>query len=752
MKARGRVLCDFQEASTDEERLRFIISRGLIRNISWLNFYIQNCKKLHCKSVEKSKCYREQGNTYFQQKKYEESLHYYIKAIIHAPGIEAKTEDLSLAYANMSASLYHLMKYQACLANITAAMESGYPDRLHHKLLLRQTQCLLYLKQIEDANTSVQVAKQHAGKMKSTDKKKADIFLQEISSVERKLANAVDNKSNNDTYEMKKTKLPDLSYGRNQLVTQATSGLRMEQTREKGRHLVAARDLKAGDTLIVEKPFAAVLLPDHYDSHCHHCFGQLDLLVIPCVRCSQVRYCSKECQNSSWTSYHQFECFYMDLLHSVGIAHLSIRIILVAGLEFLVEFKRKLQSLENNTVRIKGVSEDGTYRHGYLTVYDLMPHSKHLVIEDLFQYSLTACLLLNILQVSDWFNSHTKMSSDPCNNTSSGECSDKSDKKHMSGDVGDVSEQEQYVGGLLLRHIQQLVCNGHAITELQVTQATDLSLVETKSQVRVATAIYPTASLMNHSCDPSIIASFDRDSLVVRAVRDVKDGMEIYNCYGPHHKRMSGPDRRQILKDQYFFDCQCSACLMDDGQNVMYMVFKCPKCENALIEEQTNVVCSECGYHGNTLSYKEKTGIAKDLFLQAVQRLEANNIKGAIDTAQRCHKIRNGILHRNHRELTETKDFLARCYAVTGDFEKSCRYLKESVSSIKTVYGALSIEYANELQKYAEVLVSAGHMETALAITNEALPVFKVHYGTSHTSVAELDELRFHLQKSLIIS
>ena len=72
----------------------------------------------------------------------------------------------------------------------------------------------------------------------------------------------------------------------------------------------------------------------------------------------------------------------------------------------------------------------------------------------------------------------------------------------------DRNEIEMYVGGLLLRHIQQLVCNAHAITEVQVTPtaAGEITPVEETSQVRVATAIYPTASLMNHSCDPTIIS------------------------------------------------------------------------------------------------------------------------------------------------------------------------------------------------------------------------------------------------------
>lgn len=71
------------------------------------------------------------------------------------------------------------------------------------------------------------------------------------------------------------------------------------------------------------------------------------------------------------------------------------------------------------------------------------------------------------------------------------------------------SEQPQstsaiYIGTLLLRHIQQLICNAHAITLVEAVAGDDNSLVSSQNQVKLATAIYPTASLMNHSCKPNI--------------------------------------------------------------------------------------------------------------------------------------------------------------------------------------------------------------------------------------------------------
>jgi hypothetical protein len=63
-----------------------------------------------------------------------------------------------------------------------------------------------------------------------------------------------------------------------------------------------------------------------------------------------------------------------------------------------------------------------------------------------------------------------------------------------------------FVGGLILRHIAQLVCNGHAITKLDKTfPEVENQEVLTERQVRIASAVYPSASMMNHSCDPNII-------------------------------------------------------------------------------------------------------------------------------------------------------------------------------------------------------------------------------------------------------
>lgn len=64
-----------------------------------------------------------------------------------------------------------------------------------------------------------------------------------------------------------------------------------------------------------------------------------------------------------------------------------------------------------------------------------------------------------------------------------------------------------YVSSILLRNMLQLICNGHAITK-QSDSSSDTDDIDSEYECRVATAIYPAASMMNHSCDPNIMNRF----------------------------------------------------------------------------------------------------------------------------------------------------------------------------------------------------------------------------------------------------
>ena len=63
--------------------------------------------------------------------------------------------ELSLAFANRSACLYHNKNYEKCLQDIKLALNYRYPKNLEYKLLQRKGQCLTKLKRFNEAEEAL---------------------------------------------------------------------------------------------------------------------------------------------------------------------------------------------------------------------------------------------------------------------------------------------------------------------------------------------------------------------------------------------------------------------------------------------------------------------------------------------------------------------------------------------------------------------------------------------------------------------
>lgn len=147
------------------------------------------------------------------------------------------------------------------------------------------------------------------------------------------------------------------------------------------------------------------------------------------------------------------------------------------------------------------------------------------------------------------------------------------------------SDWDMFVGALILRHMGQLVSNGHAIIDFRqnifTTESLKLMLLKKqanggglhlllKSQ-RVFTGIFPRISMLNHSCSPNIRNKFEGKSLTIYAADDVPEGEEIFNCYGPNFKLMSYQERQDSLRLQYNFNCKCIKCSDKNDEFVSFV-------------------------------------------------------------------------------------------------------------------------------------------------------------------------------------
>lgn len=579
----------------------------------------------HQKYWEKAHEFRVEGNDLFKKKLYADALHFYTKAILSAPLPENESqhpEELSLAFGNRSATYFYLKEWEKCLHDIEQALEHDFPSDLRSKLLSRREMCVKELEKGSSIN------------------KRVSAFW----------GDGVD-------------------FSRNSKIPNASASLEVKVSDEKGRYVVANDDIKVGEILFMEKPYASVLLPSFYESYCHHCSATLSgLPVMPCKQCNQVSYCSKQCVDESWMAYHKFECGYLDLLHEIGIAHLSFRTVLVTGIEKACLICKELESTNE-----KRAPEDSNYECNYASVLKLLDHSDDFNFEDLFKYTLTSLLLLIIA----------------------------SDKLKL---ISRSHENFFTLGGLYLKHILQLICNGHAISRTEVNFKNGSYYTEEK---RIATGIYPSVSLMNHSCSPNIFPLYKGNLLIIKASKPIAKGKEVNNCYGPHYLRMSLLERQKALKDQYFFNCKCPACAND--KKVFFNAFCCPACAGPMIvneESDDNITgnCQNCG--ANRIDMKQRWyefKASQKLLLKGSLLLDEGINLEAEKNLVEAHMKLNDILHPLNKDLGRAKDELARCYARMDSLDKAVLFCKDSTDIVRKLFGPASIELTNELIKLSDL-------------------------------------------------
>lgn len=123
------------------------------------------------------------------------------------------------------------------------------------------------------------------------------------------------------------------------------------------------------------------------------------LLLFRCHQCVQALYCSDSCRNQSWNEYHQYECGSFDLLHSIGIAHLGLRVVLVAGLERLTALQKAGLLVSEDNIACTPNEKYGNKDNNYIAVYNLLTHINNMKTGDTFQYALVS---VPYLQIEVW--------------------------------------------------------------------------------------------------------------------------------------------------------------------------------------------------------------------------------------------------------------------------------------------------------------------------------------------------------------
>ena len=626
------LLQDFSPKETDDARIDDLLSVDGVK-LDIEKFASSTLTK-GSKDETRANFYREFGGKYFMQKEFIKSLTNYTMCICYA---EMHTT-LATGYANRSAVLFRMKKYEASLQNIALALNNNYPDELRYKLYDRRGQCYLASKHRERAVNSFTQALECLPKSNLDDQRRkvwTGVLEQRLKSCSG-LSDHLPNE---------KEELIEGCAEVNERFPSLSLACTVAFTEDAGRFIKASRDILPGEVVVVEKPYASVLMEAQKLEHCHHC-TKYTASSIPSDCCSSVVFCDEGCKQKA-QSYHKYECEVLPTLHKAEVGKfglLALRCLSSTHGTVLTAARDDSSKVEtcvgaDNQCQL-GCNPEGKYcADDYQTIYNLVGHSSNRSRNDILKKCILASYISVLLATHSTYN------------------------KDMSLTVSQAAS-------ILLRHLQSLPCNAHEISEFHL----DKNDVATSTSVEVGAGIFSSLSLFNHSCDPTVTRNFTSgNTCIVRAIKTIRAGEQVSDNYGAVYATHTSDDRQRLLQDHYFFSCNCQPCA---GKWPLYQnipIKPSPKCQKCSVNDgrmdwnMSSYKCSECGEHNDFKTAFATLGKHQLSYMSAFENIILCNIGEAEKELLDYVAVLDKFVKLPYQPYNNCQEGLKQCFNMHGN-------------------------------------------------------------------------------------
>ncbi|KAJ3053589.1 SET and MYND domain-containing protein 4 [Rhizophlyctis rosea] len=618
---------------------------------------------------EAEKC-KQRGNEAFAKRQWKEAVRLFSMAAQHAPPTSPL---LPVSYANRSAALFELSLFQQCLTDINLSLTAGYPSTTRYKLLNRRAQCWAKL----GFPTDIIVTEFELAEKEAVDNGAAG-FAERIRSGLESFRDASRSGGFGESSERER------GSSKQTVEDGSVASPLYIQYNPPERSLHAARNISKGEVLIRERPYACLLRRNFREQRCEYCLRTVDLNPVFCTTCTKVRYCSPTCRDTAQRAYHGHECnqTYLEDLEDVDVLTLRVYWLGQEGsVDGLCASDSEIHARDLSG-EVPGCDEEGRYVVSHTTILTLLDHISSHPHSTLLHQSILFTLL----------------------------------SQHLALPPKAASE--------LLHIWAKIRCNSFTIKGGVAVDA-GAGRVQSVEEEVLGVGVFGRGSLVNHSCDPNSIVSFeDGAGMVLRSLRSLGKGEEVTISYGPLKSRMGREDRRRKLREGWFFECLCEACSASDTIDIATS----HRCVDSYCLEHiapTQMVCPKCGSSIDVEARKKRLTESDTLFKN---NLHDSNPKSR-SILQHVLSIREGILHPHNRTLAQIYDAFAEWYANNGDYSTSAKYCQKAVEIIKVLDGGESVEVAREEFKIAQLLFNGREVQAASLAVERAIKSYERCFG-----------------------
>lgn len=283
----------------------------------------------------------------------------------------------------------------------------------------------------------------------------------------------------------------------------------------------------------------------------------------------------------------------------------------------------------------------------YKTVLHLVTNSTKRTFGDLFKRAITAVYLTHCLRISGYFGGR------------------------------DVDEENVlFAASLVLRHLQGTSSNAYEISEFNVGPE---GLVGAKV-LEVGGALYTSVSLTNHSCVANTTRYSVGDKCILRAIRSIPRGSEVFDNYGFHFNINTVNERQEVLMNQYKFNCCCDACRLSwplyPHHPTESLIFRCPAapCQRpCCYSTSSRSKCNMCGNHQQYAKLLQELEQQLNSFKDALDKLKKGDPSSALPTLLGHQAFMDRHVVEPVKHYSDTQEATKQCYNYLGNAHLACR-------------------------------------------------------------------------------
>ncbi|CAM5143813.1 unnamed protein product [Natator depressus] len=226
----------------------------------------------------------------------------------------------------------------------------------------------------------------------------------------------------------------------------------------------------------------------------------------------------------------------------------------------------------------------------------------------------------------------------------------------------------------------------------------------------VGVGLYPSMSLLNHSCDPNCVIVFEGRQLLLRSVREIQIGEELTISY--IESLMPSSERQKHLKRQYCFECNCLLCQTQ--------------------EKDVDMLA------GEEKAWKE----IKDAVTKVGDPRSQEEWEQVLATCQ-------ALLNNNADRLPDTNIYLLKMLDCAMDacinlrrWGEALLYGKRTLKPYRLYYSSFHPLRAVQLMRVGKLQHTQDMFPQALETLKQAYNIMKVTHGADHSLVQDLMKLK----------